>query len=353
MSVIENARASAAGRRRQRELASDWRSGAWSRRQIRASERQWMRRNWKVVSLLGGVFGSVAAIAQLTLHPAFLRPYVVTALVVSCAWLVHHVMVITSGVAGKLAGILGETWTNDELRGLRRSGWRVVNHVMLVRRDVDHVLLGPAGFFVVDSKVRSEWRDSRRSAAEFASLAKDDARSIAGRIGRPRETVGAIVALWGGGIATLEPAAFTVGDVTFCAGTLLRAHLESLPHLDLTPAELQAAFQELDGYVRRRDADEIAQQGDFVRDPVEAVYDGVLVAVAAIVTLYAEASLAQLRPIGVWSGLLAAVLLVVSVWIRRRKQSRLRLQRTTAGLMAVAGFFAALLPVLRLITVFT
>lgn len=352
MSVVENARASVAGRRRQRDLASDQRSGAFSKREIRASQQQWLRRNWKVVSLLAGVFGTAATIAQLAMRPAFLRPYVVTALVVSCVWLVHYVMVMTSGIASKLVGIVGETWTNDELRGLRREGWRVVNHVMLVNRDVDHVLLGPAGFFAVESKFRSEWRDTRRSASELAPRAMDDARRIAGRIGRSRDKVGAIVALWGGGIADLEPAPFKVGEVTFCAGTLLRAHLESLPRLDLTHAELQAAFEKLDGYVRKRDGGEIAQ-GDFVRDPVEAVYDGVFVAVAAIVALYAEASLAQLRPIGVWSGLLAAVLLVVSVWIRRRQQLSLRLQRTTAGLMAVAEFFAALLPVLWLITAFT
>lgn len=299
------------------------------------------------------IFGAAAAVAHFTMRPELLRPYAVSALIVSSVWIVHYVMVITSGVSSKLVGIVGETWTNDELRGLRSDGWRVINHVMLVKRDVDHVLLGPAGIFIVESKVRSEWRDPRCSAAEFASRAREDARSIAGRIGRPREKVGAIVALWGGGIAAIEPAAFVVGEVTFCPGTLLRTYLESLPHLDSTSAELQTAFENLDRYVQRRDQDEIATQGDFVRDPIEALYDVLWVAVAATVALYAEATLASRHPVGVWSGLLAGIVLGISIWIRRRKQLSLRFQRTTAGLMAVAGFFAALLPALWIITAFS
>lgn len=50
---------------------------------------------------------------------------------------------------------MGEQWTADELRKLRRHGWRIVNHVILERRDVDHLTLGPRGFFTIETEFRS------------------------------------------------------------------------------------------------------------------------------------------------------------------------------------------------------
>jgi hypothetical protein len=51
-----------------------------------------------------------------------------------------------------MMGDLGEQWTASELRKLRRRGWRLVNHVMLKNRDIDHVLVGPGGVLAVETK---------------------------------------------------------------------------------------------------------------------------------------------------------------------------------------------------------
>lgn len=83
-------------------------------------------------------------------------PYAIGALLASAAWWVYAMMLETGGIASKRSGITAEEWTADELRKLRREGWTVVNHVMLVHADVDHVVLGPGGFLAIETKFRSD-----------------------------------------------------------------------------------------------------------------------------------------------------------------------------------------------------
>ena len=61
-------------------------------------------------------------------------------------------IVEATGTAPTMMGDLGEQWTAQELRRLRRSGWQVVNHVTLTAPDIDHVLVGPGGMFAIETK---------------------------------------------------------------------------------------------------------------------------------------------------------------------------------------------------------
>ncbi len=257
--------------------------------------------------------------------------------------MVHYVMMLAGDVARRLVGIFGEIWTSDELGGLRRKGWHVVNHVMLEHRDVDHVLLGPGGFYSIETKFRSEWEDVRRAAAEFAPRAYEDAHGVAGRIGRPRAHVHPLVVLWGGGIGSIEPAPFTFDRVTFCAGELLRDYLGSAPSVTIPESEVQAAFDALDGYVRKRDVRENALEGDLPRDSVHAVNDVLLSFAAAIGALALLVPFMQLSPTGLWGVPAAAAMVAVSVWLRRTLRSSPRAQRMTAAVMTVALFVAGLM----------
>jgi Nuclease-related domain len=341
MSVVESARASVVRHQRDLELSSDQRAGARSRREVRKAQRVWLGKNRRVLPVLAAGVGILCGAIQIV-KPAFLRPYLVGATIASAAWMVHYVMVLTGGVFARLVGIVGETSTNDELRGLRRKGWHVVNHVMLEHRDVDHVLLGPGGFFSIETKFRSEWEDVRRSAAGFAPRARNDAHSIAGRIDRPKAKVHPVVVLWGGRIGTIEPEPFEVGGVTFCAGTLLRGYLESVPSDGIAAPDVQAAFDALDRYVQKRDVREIATDGDFVRNPTSAFYDFLLALAGAMATLLLVAEFAQLSPSGLWGVPPAAAIVAGSVWLRRTPRSSPRSQRLTAAVMTVALFMAGL-----------
>jgi hypothetical protein len=52
-------------------------------------------------------------------------------------------------------GARGEQWTGKELRPLERQGWVVLHDLTLGRGNLDHVIVGPAGVFLLDSK---RWR---------------------------------------------------------------------------------------------------------------------------------------------------------------------------------------------------
>lgn len=342
MSLLESARASVIQHQRARELSSDQRAGAWSRREVRKSRRAWLRTNWHAVAVLAAGVGIFCGLIQIV-RPAFVRPYLVGAVLASAVWMVHYVMMLAGGVARRLVGIFGETWTSDELGGLRRQGWHVVNHVMLEHRDVDHVLLGPGGFYSIETKFRSEWEDVRRAAAEFAPRAYEDAYAVAGRIHRPRAHVHPLVVLWGGGIGSIESAPFIVGRVTFCAGEFRHDYLASVPSEMIPETEVQAAFDALDGYVRKRDVREIALEGDFPRESVHAVNDVLFSFAAAIGTLLVLSLFMQLSPTGLWGVPAAAAIVAGSAWLRRTLQSSSRAQRMTAALMTVALFVAGLM----------
>jgi hypothetical protein len=52
-------------------------------------------------------------------------------------------------------GAWGERWTGKELRALEQQGWIVLHDLTLGRGNLDHVIIGPAGVFLLDSK---RWR---------------------------------------------------------------------------------------------------------------------------------------------------------------------------------------------------
>ena len=57
-----------------------------------------------------------------------------------------------SGVARWQEGAWGEEMTADELDALSGRGWHVVHDLARGRANIDHVAVGPAGVFVLDSK---------------------------------------------------------------------------------------------------------------------------------------------------------------------------------------------------------
>lgn len=118
-------------------------------------QRRWLRRPWLAIMLVTVLAGLAAGFVHVFVWQP-VAPYAIGALLASAAWWVYAMMLETGGIASKRSGITAEEWTADELRKLRREGWTVVNHVMLVHADVDHVVLGPGGFLAIETKFRSD-----------------------------------------------------------------------------------------------------------------------------------------------------------------------------------------------------
>jgi hypothetical protein len=258
-------------------------------------------------------------------------------------------MIASAGLAGKLAGIDAEVLTATELRRLRRRGWRLVNHVMLENRDVDHVVVGPGGFLAVETKYRSNWLNLDGAVATFSATAREDADDVWLRLGLPPNKVRSLVVLYGGGVGDIRPQPFEVDGVTFCSGAGLRAYLRTVSDGDLPDDEVARAYTKLEANVRPRDRREIDDGGLIPRQPIDGLQDLMAVSVSAMTALLVISFAMTLTNSILWSIPAAAAIVGAAVWLRRTLPSSLRVQRSTTATVTAASFLGTLILVVWLV----
>jgi len=167
--------------------------------------------------------------------------------VASALWLW---VVQVTGTAPTMMGDLGEQFTAAELRTLSRSGWSVVNHVLLQTRDIDHVLVGPGGVIAVETKWSSlPWtvdppenriRDAVESIRAHARQLTlwHSLKSLG--VGQVRP----VLILWG---ARADEIPLTLADgVPVAGGPAARAWLATLGSDALTDEQVRRAWEALD-----------------------------------------------------------------------------------------------------------
>jgi hypothetical protein len=329
-------------RQRRAYLAGLDRIGAHARRQIWDAQRRWLRQSWTLLVCALGA-GALLVVWALLFAPSAWTPYLAGAAAASVGWGVYVLMLETGGIAHKRAGVAAEQWTVDELRPLLRRGWYLVNHVMLpTGGDVDHVLIGPGGFFAIETKRRSDWSSSWTELGPIADRAAYAADRMRSRVGIKAPRVGAVVAMWGPGAAARAASQPRLGDVTFCTGTDLRAHVESFGRV-VEPAAVDAAFSWLDGYVRQRDHGELARSRRPPRLVHKAMLDLVWAFAASCATLLVVIGAIPFEPEGWVAVAIAAVLGMTAVAARRRSPESPRLQALTAAVITTCWGVAALL----------
>ncbi len=132
-------------------LASAERAGMFARRKARTAQREYLRRRRFCL----------ASTSCLSLQqpgrrlPARRLPAETDrrACLAGAAGAIASVVIIQTGTGPTMAGELAEQWTVEELKELLEHGHRLVNHVVIDGRgDADHVLVGPAGLFVLETK---------------------------------------------------------------------------------------------------------------------------------------------------------------------------------------------------------
>lgn len=155
-------------------------------------------------------------------------------------------------------GAIGERATGEILDVLRHEGWAVFHDVKWPGRphaNIDHVVVGPPGVYVIDSKNwagRIEVNDNafrfngRRHDKTVAS-AGDAALAVAGLLSAPAAATSRSVLCF----VRDEPVAGWCYDVMFCSTANLREMLLTRPTA-LNPDQVRAAAIELD--IRFRDA---------------------------------------------------------------------------------------------------
>lgn len=254
-------------RSRSRELAGPTRVGRFARGKAWTRVLSYLHRYWYLflaISLLPLVF---ALYASWALHGP-LRWAVVGASVISGPWLATLLLIVLSGIGTQVMGVQGEEWTAQELRRLRRSGWELVNGLQLWgNADIDHIVVGPAGLFVVETKWSSDsWPLSASGNSVMHSrlteAIKQGNRSLENVRRRFRSVLngvptGLILVLWSSDLAYDEARVSEIEGATVVPGHLLRSWLKSLDGTGVSAETVNLVWAEMDQAASRKDLDQV------------------------------------------------------------------------------------------------
>lgn len=300
--------ASMTDRRRTRSLASDERVGRFARRRYREAYRSYLRNHWRwLVVGAAGLVGITAGVAALS-HGPFLRGIIVGGGLTAGAAALAHFVLAASGATPLMMGELAEQWTASELRKLRRGGWRIINHLRFEYSDADHVVVGTAGVFVIETKwsglywkdrfansnVESAQRQVRRAAEQLSKLPSYRA------LGLPPPTP--LVVLWGEGAAELAQAV-DARDVVSGTDLVEKLSRYGLISARLTVGELDAAWNALADEALARDSVEL------VAEPIPASVNelAIRVGIGVIAGILSFLGAAELLKVGLLLGVWCAV----------------------------------------------
>lgn len=180
-------------------------------------------------------------------------PFVLEALILIEIAGVWFWMLIHDGELHRRLGIMGESWSASELAALKKRGWVMFDNVLFENFDVDHVLVGPAGVFAIETKLTV-----MPNAEDYVDAAIRRSRAGARKVTlllRPhRIHVTPVLFLWGPGyrdVAIDDSSGITIvkgNDVSHWVKDLSRA-----PHL-LDKATLKTVAASIAAYKKKRDA---------------------------------------------------------------------------------------------------
>jgi hypothetical protein len=311
------------------------RAGEWPRGRAEQLRNEYLCRGWRVLLAEGAVFLAFTPLALLA--PTWVRDFIVGGWTVFVGWFLWHQVVVESGSSTRDMGGLAEQWTSNDLKVLRRRGWRVINHVVLRRWDIDHVAIGPGGLLVVQTKWSSDeaaMRDLTSVTAGLRADAEDVRLMLKARLGSAPTR--AVVVVWGPA-ARRESAlpSEAVAGVHIVAGRHLASLLKSFDGHGVDAEAVDGAWETLSKHVERRDARDVSLSGPAPRS-LQSRLGGVLL-VIFVAALGVEASVLGLR----WLHLptcLAVVAGEAAIGLLAARVGRLRILALVC-LTAVAAFW--------------
>lgn len=201
------------------------------------------------------------------------RFLVLGASAVSGVWLAILVTVIASGVSPTIMGLIGETWTASDLRSMRRKGWRLINGMRLRKdADIDHIAVGPAGVFVLETKWSGEGWPEHPEAGFMADRLRGaavqvahNARNVSSHFTRVLANVNvkAVLILWSSveSNANVSSVDTNYGQVTVVPGPVFRSWLLSHRSDVVSNVHIESIFQAIDTHVESREQKDLERLG--------------------------------------------------------------------------------------------
>jgi hypothetical protein len=293
---------------------------------------------------------------MLFIHGSFARGMVVGAAVVLVFGGLAVMVNQMTGTASLDMGALAETWTASELRPLRRNGWRIANHLLLRFGDIDHLLVGPNGVLIIETKWSAyEWAPGTDRFQQAIRQVKGRARDV--RLWRPElrhaspDLVRPVLFLWGGSRsdAPKPDVAKTVDGVEVIYGiTAARAWrtdlVQNYPAGEISEAELTAIWNAVRENAGRLDR----------REQLEPVPPSIARAFGIVMSAFLAATVALLACLYSFQAVasqwhraaIAAAFAVIGVVARRWRPARMM----AIGWLTGTGFAVAVVVAVVLIT---
>lgn len=300
---------------------------------------EFIRRAWWLVLFPPAV--AAAAAPAILLAPGAARGFLLGVICASGLWGAAYLVETSSRSAPAFMGQMAEQWTAGELRRLRRRRWRMINGVHLRAWDIDHVLIGPGGAVVVETKFSAKgWSPSPytdRVIADARARAKHNASDLRLNLGKSlltEERIFPVVVLWGGKVPEAQPD----GEVRVLPGPALRAWLAQLPDAGLDAQTVAALYDKLGRQVEKRDHCDLERQGPPPRSLSDSLALLCETTVLGLLGFWSE--IEALRLIG-WAGVIPLGAAFAAAQLPFRRSTRTRPWRI--GWLAGSQMFIALI----------
>jgi hypothetical protein len=289
--------------------------------------------------MFGGSLLTVFAVASVFAAGPLQRGFILGSGVVLAGSAVTALVVLVSGTAPLMMGEMAEQWTAQQLRPLRQHGWKLVNHFGLGHGDQDHVLVGPGGVVLIETKWgATPWDLDERD--HFFQLAVQQAARNAKQLerwhgvaqhGRPQ--VEPALVLWGRARRKLadQPVRRHSSGVVVMSGDQLQDWMLRRGRDRLTADQVEAIWAQVERQVEKRDTHErhIRQMPRSVTDLALRLLGCVVSAVVGFLVL---AQALRFMDLLVVACLLGPVLAAVAELARRQSPWRWQARAFQAGL---------------------
>ena len=321
------------------------RAGRYPRRLARERQKAFLQTSWR--RLLVALVGGFAAVGLTVLLPRWSRGFVAGAWLATVIWFLAFLVVQSSGTAPTMMGATAEQWTAQELRRLRRRGWRVVSHTMPTYGDIDHVAVGPGGLVVVETKWKSDPTASDDSAFLRADCEQVRERARLMRLTLQNRLRGAptrpVIVYWGpGALSNGGPDPVDVDGVTVLSGPILRRWLDSIddgPSAVMDREAINSAWETLAGIARDTDRRELGPEAPAPRPPMRHLIDLAIGLTTGLIAFFTACLLFR------WLGmpvLLPAATVLAGAGLVTFHVARANASWRVVGLGATAGYFSFL-----------
>lgn len=323
------------------------RAGRYSRSIARDRYLRFIRAHWSrllVILLVGlGIGGLVVFL------PGWMQGFMLGIWTASVLWLIALIVILSSGTALVTMGATAEQWTAQEMRRLRRYGWKVTSHMRpwVKGGDIDHLAVGPGGAVVVETKWVSDenalnYTDRVHSDREQAKAGADYVRKTL-RERLQDAPIRSAVVYWGAVDRAGTKPKFADEDPQILLGSQFATWLQDVSQMPcaLSSDQVNSAWRTITDFLGQTDHLEIGESYQARRTLMRRSFDVLIIPLAVLVTFWIAALLTG--SLGVIALLPIAGLLGIGCVVYYKSDGSARTRRGLGVSIAAAATFAVIL----------